>query len=59
MNTKNHEADRSWYIFFPICISLGTGLGATLGNVGLGLALGAAVGTMLNLLVYYTLVGRR
>jgi hypothetical protein len=51
---KNWEDrdDRIW-IYFPICIGLGTGLGALLGNVGVGIAIGAAVGTTINLLMNY------
>jgi uncharacterized membrane-anchored protein len=49
--TKTRE-NKYWFIF-PICLGLGTGLGALLRNVGLGLAIGAAVGTTLGLLAYY------
>ena len=49
--TKIRE-NKYWFIF-PICLGLGTGLGALIRNVGLGLGIGAAVGTTLGLLAYY------
>jgi hypothetical protein len=57
MNTERHKAGDPWYIFLPICISLGTGLGALLGNIGVGIALGTALGTLLNLIAYFYLMG--
>lgn len=42
-----------WWVFLPIGIGLGTAAGALLGNVGLGMSLGVAVGTPLNLAFYY------
>jgi hypothetical protein len=58
MNTRRQQADIPWYIYLPICISLGTGLGALLGNVGVGIVVGAALGTILNLLAYCNLKDR-
>jgi hypothetical protein len=39
-----------WGLFLPIGIVLGTGIGALLGNVGVGMVFGVALGTLLNLL---------
>jgi hypothetical protein len=47
-----------WGKFFPICIALGTGVGALLGNVGVGISLGAGVGTTLSLIFYYLRMGK-
>jgi hypothetical protein len=42
-----------WWAFLPIGLGLGTAAGALIGNVGLGLVIGAALGTPLNLIFYY------
>lgn len=42
-----------WWAFLPLGIGLGTAAGALIGNVGLGLVFGAALGTPLNLIFYY------
>lgn len=53
MDKKESRTMPAWYMFLPICIVLGTALGAVMGNVGVGLACGAALGTTLNLYFYY------
>lgn len=42
-----------WWAFLPIGLGLGTAAGALIGNVGLGLVFGAAIGTPLNLIFFY------
>jgi hypothetical protein len=58
MDTQPEEAGKPWYIFLPICIGLGTGLGALLDNIGVGIAIGTALGTLLNLIAYHSLIDR-
>lgn len=42
------------YVFaLPICLGLGTAIGAFIHNIGLGLAMGAAAGTTLGLFLWY------
>ena len=52
---KNKQSDRNDFSIFilPICLALGTGLGALFHNVGVGLGIGALVGTVLGLAAYY------
>jgi hypothetical protein len=40
-------------IIFPACLGIGTAIGALIHNIGLGLAIGAGVGTIFNLIGYY------
>lgn len=44
---------QGWWAFLPIGIGLGTAAGALLGNIGLGMVYGAALGTPLNLIFYH------
>jgi len=37
-------------IIFPICLGLGTALGALIHNIGVGLGIGAIIGTVLGVL---------
>jgi uncharacterized membrane-anchored protein len=53
MGQRTRKRENRYWFIFPICLALGTGLGALLHNVGLGLGIGAAVGTTLGLLAYY------
>jgi hypothetical protein len=55
MEQGTKKQENRCYMIFPICLGLGTGLGALIRNVGLGLAIGAGVGTTLSLLAYYFL----
>lgn len=50
---ENKQRYEWWWVFFPLAILLGTVAGFLCGNVGLGMILGAAVGTPLNLVFYY------
>ena len=52
----NKKEKTLWWIFLPICIGLGTGVGALMGNIGVGITCGVGVGTILNLCMYYGLV---
>ncbi|MFN2146839.1 MAG: hypothetical protein ACK2T2_00490 [Anaerolineales bacterium] len=45
-------------MFLPIGIALGTGIGALIGNVGVGMVFGVAAGTLLNLLAFYREQGK-
>jgi hypothetical protein len=48
---QGHKKDTGeWGLFLPIGIALGTGVGALLGNVGVGMVFGVALGTLLNLI---------
>lgn len=53
MAGNNKMKYAGWWAFLPIGIGLGTAVGALIGNVGLGMVFGAAVGTPLNLVFYY------
>lgn len=53
MAEKKGQSYQWWWVFFPLAILLGTVAGFILGNVGLGMLLGAALGTPLNLIFYY------
>jgi len=50
MQQGREKNSGEWGFFLPIGIALGTGVGALLGNVGVGMVLGVALGTFLNLL---------
>jgi len=52
MTEKSTRTYSWWWAFLPICLALGTAGGALLGNVGVGLSFGTAVGTPLNLIFY-------
>jgi hypothetical protein len=43
---------------FPICLGIGIAIGALIHNIGVGLAIGAGVGTFFNLLAYYLVMSR-
>jgi len=55
-NNRGKRNDRlahpGWFLF-PMGIGLGTGLGALLGNIGVGLTIGVAAGTIGSLMMYY------
>ena len=53
MEHKERERFAGWWSFLPIGIGLGTAAGALFGNVGAGISIGAALGTIFNLLFYY------
>ncbi len=53
MENKGKDRFSGWWSFLPIGIGLGTAAGALFGNIGAGLSIGAALGTILNLLFYY------
>ena len=53
MTEPNQAPYSYWWIFFPLSIFLGAVGGALLGKPGLGMGLGAALGTPLNLIFYY------
>jgi hypothetical protein len=53
MESNQPSHDKPWFIFLPIFIGLGTGMGALLGNVGVGIVLGVGLGSILNLAAYY------
>jgi len=55
MKQEKKKKDSKYFLIFPIFLGLGTGLGALIRNVGLGMAIGAAVGTPLALLAEYYL----
>jgi hypothetical protein len=45
-------------IVFPACLGIGVAAGALMHNVGMGMALGAALGTILRLVLWYRLERR-
>ncbi|MGD2157560.1 MAG: hypothetical protein PVG14_05205 [Anaerolineales bacterium] len=53
MKQKQSRVDTFVGIIFPVCLGIGTGIGALIHNVGVGIAIGAAIGTILNLTGYY------
>lgn len=53
MKQKQSRADTFVAIIFPVCLGIGTGIGALIHNVGVGLGIGAAIGTILSLTGYY------
>lgn len=55
MRNKWSRADTFAGIVFPASIGIGTGLGALIHNIGLGMSIGVALGTILSLLGYYRL----
>ena len=46
-------------IIFPLCLGIGTGIGALIHNIGVGLAIGAVIGTFSSLVGYYLVRSRR
>lgn len=42
-------------VIFPMCLGIGTAIGALIHNVGMGLAIGAGIGTIFNLIGTYLL----
>ncbi len=53
MTENNKMKFTGWWAFLPIGVGLGTAAGALIGNIGLGMVFGVAIGTPLNLLFYY------
>lgn len=45
--------ENKYAFLFPACLGLGTGVGALLHNVGVGIGLGAVFGTVLSLVGWY------
>jgi hypothetical protein len=39
-------------IIFPVCLGIGTAIGALIHNIGVGLAIGACIGTIFSLIGY-------
>lgn len=59
MKTDQKSGRQNWAgLFLPAGIGLGTGAGALMGNIGLGMIFGVAVGTILSLLIGYWLAGK-
>jgi hypothetical protein len=50
---KSKKSQHRLYWLFPAFLGLGTGIGALTGNIGVGLSIGAGVGTLLSLLGYW------
>jgi hypothetical protein len=50
MKGNRSGSDKLVAFIFPACIGFGTGIGALIHNVGLGIASGAVVGTVLSLI---------
>lgn len=44
------RSDNRYTVIFPVCLGIGTGIGALMHNVGLGIGIGAIVGTILGLI---------
>jgi len=40
-------------ILYPACLGIGTAVGALIHNIGVGLAIGAGIGSIFSLIVYY------
>ena len=40
-------------ILYPVCLGIGTAFGALIHNIGVGLAIGAGIGTIFSLIAYY------
>lgn len=51
MEPKKKKREHGSTILFPACLGMGVGLGALIRNIGVGLAIGAGIGTILSLLV--------
>lgn len=50
MNQLRNQPTHRTYFLLPAFIGLGTGLGALIGNIGVGMTIGVGVGTLLSLL---------
>lgn len=48
---QNQPKNKSFY-WLPVFIGLGTGLGALIGNIGVGMAIGVGGGTVVSLLAW-------
>lgn len=58
MKQKRTRYETYVSIIFPVCLGIGTAIGALIHNVGVGLAIGAGVGTFFSLLAYYLVKSR-
>ena len=56
MEHRKRDSENVFSILFPAFLGLGVGLGALIRNIGVGLAIGAGMGSFLSLLVEYYLV---
>jgi len=56
MEQRNRNRKVIISILFPACLGLGVGLGALIRNIGVGLVIGAGMGTTLSLLVEHYFV---
>ena len=50
---SQNRLENKYAFIFPACLGLGTGVGALLHNVGVGIALGAVFGMVLSLVGWY------
>lgn len=53
MSQNRPGAETLVAILFPVCLGIGTGIGALIHNIGVGIAVGAGMGTILNLVGHY------
>lgn len=53
MEKKSSRKTAYLPIIMPACIGLGTGFGALIHNIGVGMTFGVALGTILSLIAYY------
>jgi hypothetical protein len=58
MKQKRCRNEKYVSSIFPVCLGIGTAIGALIHNIGVGLAIGAGVGTFFNLLAYYLVMSR-
>ena len=49
MERQQKKASSKYGILFPTCIGLGGSLGALMHNIGVGMVIGVAIGTILSL----------
>jgi hypothetical protein len=50
---RNHSRNEQLLtIVFPACLGLGTAIGALIHNIGVGLAIGAGIGTVISFIGY-------
>jgi hypothetical protein len=52
MNQQRKQSTHNFYFLLPVFSGLGVGLGALISNIGVGLAIGAGIGTLASLLVW-------